>query len=381
MIPTQEGPVMMKKIVSFISCCLVLNLMHHPQAFASHTPCPPNAPTAPVVTVLIGTETRTATDQVVLNDAGGAAHTYPNGLTIAPLAGGNAVVRVECDTTGDRLSLMNARITVSAPVTDKVIQYWATFDKLPLPAGHPTATPQTTPATPDVWYKLVGAGSGVIASSNTKLANGDKIVAKGEILNPVPGTWKIIGTRTKTVLSTDPNPVPFFSNSSSWKYPRPPELTGERHIRGTVTVTLNNTADRVELGNGIVIHNSTTACPDCGPDDDNPPSGWCMTTNSTAQALGCPSCLTEDGMVAQDKKVAMFAKSAWSNLSEDIARGQGEYLTSLAILLDVSGEQRASFFAWMQNQYATRVQLGAQAPEQLVRDLATKWKAAQIRPS
>jgi hypothetical protein len=356
---------MMKKIVLFFSCCLVLGLMHHPQAFSSHSPCPPNAATAPVVTVVIGTETRTAADQVILNDANGAAHTYPNGLTIAPLVGagtgGNAVVRVECDTAGDTLSLMNAKITVSAPVTNQVIQYWATFDKLPLPAGHNTASPQTMP---DVWYKLTGAASGVIIRTGANLTVGDKIVAKGEILNPVPGTWKTIGSLTKTVQNPPPQSVPFFPNSLSWKYP--PPLTGERHIRGTVTITLKNAADRMELGNGIVIVNSASACEDCDQGGGEQLSTWCMTTNSTAQALGCPSCLTEEGMVAENHKLHMFAKSNWGNLSQDIARGHGEHLASFAALLRVPAERRPAFFAYAQDQYQHVIREGGFGPNILI---------------
>ncbi len=366
---------MIRKITSFVACCLVLGLVLHPTAFASHSPCPPNAATAPVVTVVIGTETRTGTDQVILNDANSAPHTYPNGLTIAPLIPGtNALVKVECDTNGDKLSLTNAKITVSAPVTNQVIQYWATFDKLPLPAGHPTATPQTMP---DVWYKLIGLNSGVFASTNATLAANDKIVAKGEILNPVPGTWKTIGTRTKTVLGTDPNPAPFFATSLSWKYPRPPELTGERHIRGTVTITIMNTADRVELGNGIIIVNSATACGDCGPDDESSTgqiSAWCMTTNSTAQALGCPACLTEDGMVAQNKKLELFANASWSSLSADMAQGQGEHLSGLASLMQISPKRQDEFFAVAQENYSSLLHDSRDlSPESVVTALQDRW--------
>lgn len=374
---------MMKKIVSFFSCCLVLSLLHHPQVFASHPPpCPPNPATAPVVTVLIGTETRTGNDQVILNDANGAAHTYPNGLTIAPLVGagtgGNAVVVVDCDTAGDRLTLMNAKITVSAPVTNQVIQYWATFDKTPLPAGHNAATPQTPPP---VWYKQTGGGH--IASNNPSPAALDKIVAKGDILNPVPGgTWRTMGSRSKTVQAGETAPVPFFSNSLSWPWPQTPNLIGERHIRGTVTITLKNAADRVELGTGIVIHNSAAACPDCDPGGDPggdpPPSGWCMTTNSTARALGCPSCLTEDGMVAQNKKLDLFAKTSWSNLSEDMARGQGEHLAALASLMQISPKRQDEFFTVAQDHYGSLLLHNITlSPDAMIAALQERW-ASQL---
>lgn len=345
-----------------LTCCTVFAVVLPLKAFAV---CPPNSDTRPQVTVVIGTETRSQPDEVILDDSGNP-HTYPNGLTIAPLAGGHAVVRVECDTNGDTLTLKNAKITVTAAPTTQVIQYWATFDKIPRPGGVP-ASPETGP---DVYYKLMGIGSGFIASTNAKPQVYDKITVKGEILNPVPGTaWKTIGTLTKTVSASDPvGPVPVFPNTVSWKWsPRPPELQGERHIRGTVTITLRNPADRVELGgNGIMIINDTSACQDCDPGGENQPNAWCMTTNSTAQALGCPSCLTEDGMVADNQTLHMFAKSNWDNLSQDIARGQGEHLASLAALLRVPAERRPAFFAYAQDQYQQVIRQGKFDPDAMV---------------
>lgn len=358
-----------------LTCCTVFGVVLPFKAFAV---CPPNDPTAPVVTVVIGTWTQSAPDQVILDDGNGGPFTYPNGLTIAPLAGGHAVVRVECDTNGDTLTFKNTKITVSTAPTTQVIQYWAKFDTPPRPNGVP-ASPETGP---DVWYKLMGVGTGVIASTNAKAAAGDKIVAKGEIFNPVPGgTWKTIGSVQKTVLSTDPNPIPIFPNTLSWKWsPRPPELRGERHIRGTVTITLKNPADRVELGpdSGIVLINSTSACEDCDLGGGEQPSTWCMTTNSTAHALGCPSCLTEDGMVAENQKLHMFAKSNWDNLSQDIARGQGEHLAALASLMQISRERQNEFFAMTQEHYGSLLLHNRNlSPEAMVAALQERW-ASQL---
>jgi hypothetical protein len=48
-----------------------------------------------------------------------------------------------------------------------------------------------------------------------------------------------------------------------------------------------------------------------------------------------------DGMIQKNQKARLFAAVAFENIEQDIARGNGEYLTSLGVLLDVptGGEQ------------------------------------------
>lgn len=47
-----------------------------------------------------------------------------------------------------------------------------------------------------------------------------------------------------------------------------------------------------------------------------------------------------DGVVKENQKARLFTAIAFENLEQDIARGNGEYLTSLTVLLKVpSGEQ------------------------------------------
>ena len=50
--------------------------------------------------------------------------------------------------------------------------------------------------------------------------------------------------------------------------------------------------------------------------------------------------INADGVVQESQKARLFTAVAFENLEQDIARGNGEYLTSLAVLLKVpSGEQ------------------------------------------
>jgi hypothetical protein len=49
-----------------------------------------------------------------------------------------------------------------------------------------------------------------------------------------------------------------------------------------------------------------------------------------------------DGLIKEEHKARLFTAVVFENLEQDIARGKGEYLTSLAVLLKVpSGEQEA----------------------------------------
>ena len=58
-----------------------------------------------------------------------------------------------------------------------------------------------------------------------------------------------------------------------------------------------------------------------------------------------------DGSIKDDKKAQLFAAIAFENLEQDIARGNGEYLTSLGVLLKVPVEAQDEFRARTQNNY------------------------------
>ena len=58
-----------------------------------------------------------------------------------------------------------------------------------------------------------------------------------------------------------------------------------------------------------------------------------------------------DGVVQKDKKARLFAAVAFENLEQDIARGNGEYLTSLGMLLDVSAEEEKEFKSRARSNY------------------------------
>lgn len=74
-----------------------------------------------------------------------------------------------------------------------------------------------------------------------------------------------------------------------------------------------------------------------------------QTFGITSGTSGC----TNDGMVKNDQKVKVFASINFESLSQDMARGQGEYLASLATLMGVPAERQAAFSALTQTHYTT----------------------------
>lgn len=83
---------------------------------------------------------------------------------------------------------------------------------------------------------------------------------------------------------------------------------------------------------------------------------------------------TEDGILKADQKVNAFVALNFENLKQDMARGHGEYLTSLSALLGVPQDRSGAFFAYAQSRYPF-VNTSGSGPSDLVALLA------QDRPS
>jgi hypothetical protein len=98
------------------------------------------------------------------------------------------------------------------------------------------------------------------------------------------------------------------------------------------------------------------------------------TTNGTSgsQTFGISSgtsgC-TNDGTIMAEHKVNVFAAANYENLSQEMARGGGEHLASLAELMGVPQDQRAEFFRLAQAQYATVIQSGDATPAAMISTL------------
>jgi hypothetical protein len=96
------------------------------------------------------------------------------------------------------------------------------------------------------------------------------------------------------------------------------------------------------------------------------------TTNGTfgSQTFGIStgtSGCTNDGKIFTAEKVNVFAAINFDNLSQEMAQGQGEHLTSLAILMGIPVDQHPVFFAMTQEKYTTFVQAGETSPKAVVK--------------
>jgi len=80
------------------------------------------------------------------------------------------------------------------------------------------------------------------------------------------------------------------------------------------------------------------------------------TTDTTSNVTGTTSgrtWFTEDGMLHPEHKLTAFTALNQTNVEQDLARGQGEYLTSLGTLLGLSDDQQAAFHAKAQGAFET----------------------------
>ncbi len=96
------------------------------------------------------------------------------------------------------------------------------------------------------------------------------------------------------------------------------------------------------------------------------------TTNGTfgSQTFGISSgtsgC-TNDGTIVMKEKVNVFAAMNFDNISQEMAQGQGEHLTSLATLMDIPTENHQEFFSMTQSQYTSLIESGETSPKAVVK--------------
>ena len=58
-----------------------------------------------------------------------------------------------------------------------------------------------------------------------------------------------------------------------------------------------------------------------------------------------------DGVITDSQKARLFTAVAFENLEQDIARGNGEYLTSLAVLMKIPPVEQDKFRTYTQSNY------------------------------
>jgi hypothetical protein len=96
-----------------------------------------------------------------------------------------------------------------------------------------------------------------------------------------------------------------------------------------------------------------------------------QTFGITSGTSGC----TSDGTILGEYKVNVFASANYDNLSQDMARGSGDHLASLAELLNVPQENRADFYNLAQAQYRGMLESGANTPAAMLASLDSGMSA------
>jgi hypothetical protein len=309
-------------------------------------------------------------------------------ITIASYTTGGTP-RIEWNEPEERLWLRDVKITSSAPITDMSFKFWRKF-----------TTSRNGPFT----YEARGGG---FLKRGGGGAVGAEIDYRGSVETPPGQTNVIIGglalppiicppqpgeaNLVKCVTQALPAPHFTFSWSSFYNSQSVALPTGNHRIlTGEFWLTLPTAnTDSLQLSNfstgGLWVKGVPTggpprnACDDCSGEDcltclctncgttcqgdcvSKANLSWlCSTTYTTAQAFGCPSCVTEDGMPRQSAKASLFVQAHWEDLHQEVAQGRGEHLASLASLLNVPQDQEQEFNTIYQEEY--RGQLLRQQP-------------------
>jgi hypothetical protein len=85
---------------------------------------------------------------------------------------------------------------------------------------------------------------------------------------------------------------------------------------------------------------------------------------------------TSEGLIKDQYKVPAFTTLNFQNLKEDMARGQGEYLTSLGTLIGVPADYQAEFFALAQAKYPFLVSSDRTTPGEMLAALSRELSAS-----
>jgi hypothetical protein len=97
------------------------------------------------------------------------------------------------------------------------------------------------------------------------------------------------------------------------------------------------------------------------------------TTDTTSNITGTTSGRTwwnEDGLLNPEHKAIAFATFNQANLEQQIAQGNGEYVSSLGTLLGLAPDRQAAFLAAAQADFGTFVSLDQQIQLSHLRSLA-----------
>jgi hypothetical protein len=109
----------------------------------------------------------------------------------------------------------------------------------------------------------------------------------------------------------------------------------------------------------------------------------CNTTKATADTMvifvssKLPGDLfTGDGLVEEHHKVSFYTGAVFENLQEDLARGDGQYLTSLGVLLEIPPDRRHEWALFTQSRYSVLFASDRAKANEMLGGLAREFAAA-----
>ena len=82
--------------------------------------------------------------------------------------------------------------------------------------------------------------------------------------------------------------------------------------------------------------------------------------------------INADGVIQENKKARLFAAVSFENLEQDIARGNGEYLTSLGVLLKIPAGEQDEFRTRSQSNYPLLFAPDRRTAESMLATLTSK---------
>lgn len=317
---------------------------------------------------------------VCVNIAGGPSGNYA-GLTFAPVTGscGAMAPITQCarvhspidDTQGDSLQIANTRITNNTGSDKTFTLVFKQENLTQLLSGSPWYNTYVSGEFGAVALnKIVSAKTFVKIGAESFLQTGNTLTYTVSCLPDLScltvfskktGGQRTVGSGTRGLMAE----LKITLKVNSFV-----ELETAGGDHGHKIIASTNPPD----GTVVIGENALEGdCPGCTPSSQL--SILCSTTHSTAKMFGCPSCVTEDGQVAANAKVKLFASTNRENLAHDMARGGGEYLASLATLFHIPAHKQPGFFSSAQEEYRTLNGHEDRAVEQVVAAIQERAKS------
>ncbi len=97
-------------------------------------------------------------------------------------------------------------------------------------------------------------------------------------------------------------------------------------------------------------------------------------TGTYGVTTGTSGCEQFDGIVFNSKRVEKYVASNMDNLANDIAKGEGEYLNTLADILEVSEKDRNVLFSALQQNFEKIYTSDDIAAETVIKNIQTVVK-------